>query len=117
MRPIITSISPATQYRSLGGKAVIECEFGGIPFANVSWKFEAGNGVIYRYTKFSNSSVLKLGKLRRRDTGYYTCVAYNRAGQVEKRAYVKVMCEYRQVVSYRLSYRLSVLRNVSSSRR
>ena len=80
----------------------------------MSWKFDAGSDVIYKYTTFSNSSVLKLRKLRERDTGYYTCVAYNRAGHVEKRAYVKVMCEYSQVFYYQLKYCLSVLRNVSS---
>ena len=91
-RPNITSLDPVSQYQRIGRKAVIKCEFLGIPSANVTWKFDGEKDLTDKYKTVNNTSVLRLKRLKKKDTGFYTCVAYNRAGQREKRAYVKVMC-------------------------
>ena len=85
---------PAAQYRSIGKKAVLTCSFHGVPSANVSWNFEGRKNLTDKSTTVNNTSILKLRKLKKRDTGSYFCVAYNRAGKTEIGAYVKVKCEY-----------------------
>lgn len=92
-RPNITSLYPEVQYQSLGQKAEITCVFQGIPFANVSWIFDGKKDLTKKCKTSNSTSVLKLRRLKRKDTGFYTCVAYNRAGKIEKRAYIKVMCK------------------------
>ena len=87
-------MSPATQYPANDGKAVLKCKFVGIPYANVSWNFERRRDLTKKSTRVNNTSILTLRRLKKRDTGFYYCVAYNSAGKTEKKAYIKVKCEY-----------------------
>ena len=102
VKPNITLLNPDTQYRSAGQEAYIRCSFNAVPSANVTWRFDGSRDIAGKYTTHGNTSVLHLRKVRRKDTGYYTCSAANRAGIDEQRAYIKVMCKYFDVDFCRL---------------
>ncbi|XP_065053384.1 fibroblast growth factor receptor 1-like [Rhopilema esculentum] len=89
-KPNITSITPAIQYKSVNDKAVIKCSVEGHPYANVTWEHDGGNDISRKVTTKNNTSILKLRWLEVSDTGYYNCIANNRAGRVQKKAFIKV---------------------------
>ena len=79
---------------------MLTCSFHGIPYANVTWRYDGSKDLSSRYTTVKNTSVLTLRRLRKKDTGFYSCVAFNRAGRVEEKAFIKVKCKRRFVDAF-----------------
>ncbi len=88
--PNVTSLTPVSQFKGDGEKAYLTCVTTGVPSVNITWKRRDGKPVRGKITTIGFTSVLKIRRLESSDTGYYHCVAENRAGKSEKSAFLKV---------------------------
>eukprot|EP00794_Sanderia_malayensis_P021160 gene21160-23241_t len=88
--PIITSLTPMTQTRSLADRLKITCNVSATRSANITWRRVDGRRIRGKIVTTCFVSVLKLRQLRLTNTAKYTCTARNRAGKVEKSAFLKV---------------------------
>eukprot|EP00112_Aurelia_sp_Birch-Aquarium-sp1_P001748 Seg1190.1 transcript_id=Seg1190.1/GoldUCD/mRNA.D3Y31 product="Tyrosine kinase receptor Cad96Ca" protein_id=Seg1190.1/GoldUCD/D3Y31 len=89
-KPNITSLTPERQFKSISSKAYITCTAFGQPYANITWARDDGKPLRGKIVTTGNKSVLKLKRLRTSDTGFFNCIAFNLAGRVVKKSYLRV---------------------------
>ena len=96
--PVFFNTSESQQRFTSGTAARMFCEARGEPEPSITWRRSEGRTINLQHRGSQNLSVgavLQLGKLTRRDSGDYLCIARNNyPPAIVKKIRLNVMCEY-----------------------